>query len=157
MENLETYNRVRSLESPLYKSSVLIGNILFISIAIGASVSFWLLNTPWHYSLGITALAICASTALTVFNHRRAPSCQFCGNNLSFVVRPFLLNSKYLSMQGHKKGDYFYTRCSWGYKPLLKRWAKISHRSLACHHCRLTEEKQSEHYEPVSTDERATL
>jgi hypothetical protein len=92
-----------------------------------------------------------------IINAQRSKHCQYCQQPLGHVVRPLLLNQKYLSLRGQKQGDYFYTLCRWGNNPLQLRWAKISNRSLACHHCRLTEEKQDEHYQIAPPSELLEL
>ncbi|MEE8060046.1 MAG: hypothetical protein V3T17_19770 [Pseudomonadales bacterium] len=153
MENLETYNRVQSLESPLFKNFLLCSYVLLIFIALAAGVSFFITENAWPYALITVFVTVLAYILLTIFDYMHTKSCQYCHQQLGHVVRPFLLTQKYLSMQGFKKGDYFYTQYCWGNNPFQKRWAKISNRSLACHHCRLTEEKQTEHYEAVSPDE----
>ena len=157
MENLETYNRVKSLQSTRFNNGLLACNILLMFIALAGVISFWLMGKPWLYSAGTLAAAVFIYLILSLLERHRPLSCQYCGHSLHVVIRPFLLTSKYLAMRGHKQGDYFYTRCSWGKTPWLKRWAKISNRSLACHHCRLTEEKQTEYYETVSAAELAIL
>jgi hypothetical protein len=58
-------------------------------------------------------------------------------------------------MQGVKEGDYFFTQCTKKSSPFKKHWVKISNRSLACHHCRLSEEMYREHKQNISEKEYA--
>jgi hypothetical protein len=153
MHNIETYNRVRCLESPRLKRLATYRPALLL-LALLACLASTLINQALdQFTVIFVAGAMLCSLAIFLFDKRRIPHCQHCNSPLDYVVRPFLLNSKYLAMHGTKKGDYFYTFCRWGTQPLTQRWAKISRRSLACHHCRLTEERMIEHFDTVSDSE----
>ncbi len=147
MEYLETYNRVPSLESPYSKSILIIGRLLLIAISLAAASSSLWNKQPWDLTLSIVMGSLLAYIILSIARYRREKICQYCKQPLDYVIRPFFLNQEHLSKQGTKRGDHFYTQCYWGGNPLQRRWAKISNRSLACHHCRLSEERQAEHYE----------
>jgi hypothetical protein len=157
MDNLETYNRVKSLSPPLINTLLLSAQVLLIIITLIAIVSYWLVDIAPLYSLAATTSAAIFYFVLPRYARSYQHSCRFCGHPLHLVVRPFLLTQKYLAMQGQKQGDYFFTRCRWGYNLLQKRWVKISNQSLACHHCRLSENRQIEVYAPVSAGELKTL
>ena len=153
MDNIETYNRGPCLESPRLKHLVTYSPVLLL-LALCACLATTLIKQSLDlYTVIFVSSAIFCYLAILLFDKRRILRCQFCNSPLDYVVRPFLLNTKYLTMQGSKKGDYFYTFCRWGAQPMTRRWAKISRRSLACHHCRLTEERIMEHFDTVSDSE----
>jgi hypothetical protein len=153
MDNLETYNRVPSLESPLLKSALLFGYWLLIGATFYGVIGLAFITPAWPHSLIIASGALIAYSLLYYYDNRRTKTCQFCKGPLSTIVRPFILSSKFLTMTGQKHGDYFFTYRAWGKLPFKKRWLKISHQSYACHHCRLSEVKQHEYHQPVSDDE----
>lgn len=157
MNDLDTYNRVRLLESSLHKNLFSTSYILLVLTLLASLADLLLFPDPWPYDLQVSAAALLVFIALVMFDYRRSLRCQYCGDQLGYVTRPFLLTQKYLAMHGVKKGDYFYTRCRWGSRPLQQRWAKISHRSAACHHCRLSEEKHLEYFEEVSAEKQSEL
>ena len=90
-------------------------------------------------------------------DRHRVKHCQFCHTALSTINRPIHLDRQYLSMQGLKEGDYFYTKCRWGANRFVKRWTKISNRYNACHRCRLTEETAYKYYESITLQEQQRL
>ncbi len=147
---LETYNRVKSLESPLIPRLLALSYCLLLLLAAGASISFFMpmLNIPYALLLILMAAALCI--ALYWLGNRFTQHCRFCGGRIELVKRPFLLSAKYLAMKGYKEDGYFYTRCRWGNKPFRQRWAKLSNLSRACHHCRLMEERYTTLYEQPS-------
>ena len=153
MDNLETYNRVPSLESPLLKNLLLSSYWLLIVIALYGFISLAFLAQPWSSSLLISIGALSAYVLLYGYDLQRSRTCQFCKGALSTIIRPFILSPKFLAMTGQKEGDYFYTYRIWGKVPFKKRWLKISQQSLACHHCRLSEIKQQECHQAVSDTE----
>lgn len=152
--DLETYNRVPNLESTVFKN-VLVGIMitLFVSTAACAVAFIVLIKPPTLVAWG-GALSGLALIILGVIYRRRKRRCQFCGSALGTVLRPFLLTSKYLAIQGVKQGNYFYMKSN---KTLQSAWVKISNQTVACHHCRLTEEQHSEFTEPVTQAELETL
>jgi hypothetical protein len=153
MHNIETYNRVPSLDSPRLKRLATYSPALLL-LALLACLGTTLINRSLNpYSVIFVSGALLCYLAIFLYDKRRTLRCQYCHSTLDYVVRPFLLNTKYLAMQGIKKGDYFYTFCRWGARPVTRRWAKISRRSLACHHCRLTEERMMEHFDTVTDAE----
>ena len=171
MNNLNTYNRVPALESQLTRRVLSVAYALLLLGAGFGLASYLLLPKPWPYTLlgSATLLIVC----LVVTNlHSHSPKrCRYCGSTLSYAIRPFLLTEKYLSMEGRKSGNYFYTQT----KPKKQRppagngngaqnpqpnrvgWVKLSNQSLACHHCRLTEDKYRVVQEIASPDEIAAL
>ena len=153
MDNLDTYNRVPSLESATIKTSLLLTYCLLILIVISSISSLWLLNPNWPYAAHCAAAAILLYAIIVIVDKRRQRHCQFCGQALSTVVRPFLLTAQYLNMQGTKDGEYFITYAAKGTAPWAKRWVKISNQSSACHHCRLTEESYKVTYQAISPEE----
>lgn len=157
MQNLETYNRVNSLQAKLVRGLLSFFYTSLLVIALGSLISLIFLFNAWIYSISAGSGALILFILIYMRDNAREKTCQFCHNTLTYITRPFLLNQKYLAMQGSKIGDHFYTRCSWGNRPFHKRWAKISNRSLACHHCRLTEEKSSEYFQTVSAQELERL
>ncbi len=157
MDNLETYNRVKSLSPPLMHTLLLSTHLLLIPVTLMAIVSYWLIDIPALYSFGTATIAAILYFAFSRYARDRRQFCRFCRQPLHYVIRPLLLTQKYLDMRGQKQGDYFFTRRVWGYNPLQKRWVKISNQALTCHHCRLSEHRQIEVYEPVSRHELSTL
>lgn len=153
--NLDTYNRVKVLQAPLFNRRIVI--IALLLIAVAAVTCLLIIDPAWQQSLITAIITLAMLGAIYRYCRRRGQLCLHCGNSLSYIVRPLLLTPRYLSMQGHKQGDSFYSRCRWGKNPFQQRWAKITNRSLACHHCRLTEEKQTAHHEAVSPEELARL
>ncbi|ARN75464.1 hypothetical protein [Oceanicoccus sagamiensis] len=157
MDNLETYNRVSSLERPLPKTLLLsVYTLLFFTIIMGA-INFAVSAIDQPVLDYISIAALIAYILIYIIDGHRHRYCQHCGDRLTRITRPFLLTSKFLSMEGRKQGDYFYTRSRRHLWSLTPRWTKISQQSLACHHCRLTEEKQTESYEAASEAEIAQL
>ncbi len=157
MENLDTYNRVPTLESKHKRNILQSIYILLLLVAIAGFATWWVLPEPWQYTAHSAGLALTMYVVLVLYDRRKTKPCKFCGNSLNYVVRPLLLTDKYLTMEGQKMDDYFYTRCYWGNQPFRKRWAKISNRSKICHHCRLMEENSRQYYEPVSPEEQEQL
>ena len=157
MEDLNTYNRVQSLETLLLKNMLVISHAVLLPIILLGSISLLILENSWPYTFSITLSALLAYLSLSTIYYRRSKRCRYCRRQLDYVIRPLLLTSKYLSLQGNKKGDYFFTRCRWGSQPFTRRWVKISNRSLTCHHCRLSEKKQTEHYQSPSAKELANI
>ncbi len=152
MDNLETYNRVPSLERPLPKTVLLSVYTLLIFIIIGGVINLAFLGIEEPILDYLTIAAFIVYILIYSIDLKRSRYCQHCQSKLSTINRPFLLTPKFLAMRGQKQGDYFYTEARWGAAP-FKRWAKISQQSLACHHCRLSEEKQVEHYEVATEQE----
>lgn len=157
MDNLKTYNRVKELESKKARTFLFVCYISSIIVAIGGLAALFFNKDLWTYSAIAATTAIILARLIYMIDNRREKSCQFCGNILSYITRPFLLKGKYLSMHGVKEGNYFFTQRTRKTSPFKKCWTKISNRSLACHHCRLSEETYSEYYEPPSEKELTVL
>jgi hypothetical protein len=151
--NIETYNRVPSLASLLLKRSIAVVYSLLLLAILGSIASIPLNPSTVTYAVIIIIGSTASFLILFKLNNSRTLRCRFCHGPLEYVIRPFFLNSKYLGMEGTKQGDYFFTLCRWGLQPWHKRWAKISRCSLACHHCKLTEERVIEHYDNVTETE----
>lgn len=156
MEKLETYNRVPTLESQFIRQFLTIGYSVLIFAAVLGFSSYLLLSKPWPHTLLVSATTLVICLLVNNYDHYRPKHCRYCGSPLRLVVRPLLLTQKYLSMEGRKVGNYFYTRRKPG---LLSDpcWVKLSNQSMACHHCRLTEEKYREIQEIPSAEELRTL
>ena len=157
MKDLETYNRVPSLESPLLKSSVFALYVALTFIAIGGSIKFIVVDNSVLLSLATLCGAAALFVLVYIYDSTRTHYCQFCSGKLVSIIRPLILTNKFLAMTGSKRGDFFFTYCSWGKIPFVKRWTKISNRSLACHHCRLAETKQFAFHEPLDDMEAAQI
>jgi hypothetical protein len=153
MTNLDTYNRVKSLELNRLGTLVNLCYFSLILFILGGLASPVLPSGQFIPPISSVAGATLILAAVYYWDRKRRKKCQFCGHMLSFVNRPFLLDNNYLSMKGLKEGDYFYTKCVWGTYPLIKRWTRISNRSIVCHHCRLTEERSSKYFESISQGE----
>lgn len=152
--DLKTYNRVPALESTIVKNALLSAMAaLFVSTA-GCAVMFMVMAKPPVLLAWAGALSGLILIILVALYQRRRRRCQFCGSALSKVLRPFLLTSKYLAIQGVKQGDYYYMKST---KALQSGWVKISNQAVACHHCRLTEEQHRECIEPVTPAELEAL
>jgi len=154
--DLNTYNQVTALPSNRLRGMLAAIYIALLIAAVGCAAVFAIAGAASSYTLA-AALAVPLLLLLLSLNRRRVKRCQFCSNPLNYITRPMLLTQKHLATEGTKQGDYFYTRCYWGLIPLRKRWAKISNRALACHHCRLTEHHSSEHYQPPTATELAAI
>lgn len=152
MSDLETYNRVPTLESQFIKRLLVTGYVAMVFVAALGLASYLLLADPWPHTLLISGAILVACLLVINFDNHRPRRCQFCRSTLDPVIRPLLLTDKYLSMEGRKIGNAFYTRQKQG---LLqrKRWVKLSNQSLACHHCRLTEEAYREVQQTPSAEE----
>ncbi|WP_101757530.1 hypothetical protein [Oceanicoccus sp. KOV_DT_Chl] len=155
MDNLATYNRVPSLESKTIKASFILVYSLLLLAIIGSLAATLVFPDISHYLISGAIAATILYSAIAYLDARRKRHCQFCKQTLSSVIRPLLLNSQYLNMQGKKHGDYFITHGSWGLIPFKKRWVKISNHSMSCHHCRLIEEGYKPMYQPLSPEELA--
>lgn len=142
-----------SLDSPVRKTFILCCFATLLIGTIGGLASVAVFWPEWQYPLIASVIFLSAYTGLYLAEKRHIARCQYCHSRLDEVVRPFLLSSRYLALQGVKRGDYFFTYCRWGKLSFRKRWAKISRRSRACHHCRLTEERLTEHYETPTEKE----
>lgn len=154
MTHLNTYNRVKSLESKRFSTLI---NLYYLSLLISIIGSLVILALITSLRIPAISWAIGGTLILAVsyyWDRNRPKSCQFCDTTLSMVNRPIVLNSNYLSMKGLKEGNYFYTKCRWGANPLIERWTKISNRSKVCNHCRLTEETIVRHFESVTLEEQ---
>lgn len=157
MNNLATYNRVRTLAQTPYKNLLSLCYLLFLFIAFISLGNLWLNSGSWSYNKLAIGLSISACILLSLFARRSKQHCRFCGGPLVNIERPFILTPKFLKLNGHKIGQSFYTYKNSSILLGKKQWVKISIHSLACHHCRLTEEKQVEHHEPASTIEVESL
>jgi hypothetical protein len=153
MDKLSTYNRVRDLEAPWILQGYNVSYGVLLTFITAGSLWLWQSSNPWPYIVHSLLIAMGIFAALRCIQHYRLSRCQFCGSALTEITRPLILTQKFLSLNGTKQGDYFYTEHTPFLMPFSKRWIKISSRSLACHHCRLTEEKCREHYENIGDDE----
>lgn len=153
---LDTYNRVRELQSPLVRS-LLIAIHLTLALVTVASAVWWFIIENRGLAAAIFIIAITLLTIVFLKSRNRRLSCRYCDNELINITRPMILTPRFLAIHGMRHGDYFFTQRR-GIDTLFnKQWIKISNRSLACHHCRLTEERQHEHCEPVSQIEVETI
>ena len=157
MTNLDTYNRVRSLER---KRLFTLVNLCYTSLLLcvaGSVASIAVVNSWYVPAASLASVSILAFTSFYFWDRHRVKHCQFCHTALSTINRPIHLDRQYLSMQGLKEGDYFYTKCRWGANRFVKRWTKISNRYNACHRCRLTEETAYKYYESITLQEQQRL
>jgi len=154
--DLNTYNQVAALSSNRLRALLSIVCSGLLIIAVSSAVVFTVLDTFKGYKLA-ALIAVPLLLILLFFSRRQGQHCQFCHHSLSYITRPMLLTQKLLAKEGIKQGDYFYTRCYWGVLPFKKRWVKISNRTLACHHCRLTEHHSREHYQQPMAEELAAI
>ena len=154
--DLETYNRVRDLQSQGLKRLLIACYVILLSTFVIGISSYLLLAEPWPHTLLISTAALVSCLLILNYDNHSPPRCRFCHTPLTRVVRPLLLTQTYLSMEGKKSGDYFYTRRRQG---LFKgyRWVKLSNQSLACNHCRLMEETYREVEELPGEEESREL
>ena len=153
MQNIETYNRVPALDSTVHRHIILYGYALSALAVIFSLFGLLVEWLPWLCALITGLSAVVSIIILRVVEFKRVKRCKQCRSALDSITRPFILNAKNLASHGTKIGDYFFSYCRWGNRPFTKRWAKISRRSLACHHCRLTETRAIDCYEHVSVAE----
>lgn len=156
MDKLETYNRVPVLESQFVKRFLILCYLLNLIAAIACIFSYWVIRQPWPYALLGVGCTIVVSLLLLNYDSHRPKKCRYCHSKLEFVVRPLVLNSDYLTLEGRKVGNYFYTRDKKGIAG-ANRWLKLSNQALVCHHCRLTEATHRIIPEPVSGEEKQRL
>ena len=156
MDSPETYNRVKHIEASSSKALLKILNSLLFVIFTTSLIAIFLSLTPLIPSL-ITAV-ISALLFIVIWRSlaHRKKRCRFCKTPLHHIYRSMILSPEYLAMQGFKLGDFYYAPCSWGKKHSPTGWAKISHRAIACHHCRISREGYQASYEPLSEHELAT-
>ncbi|MFT7127956.1 MAG: hypothetical protein ACI89U_000060 [Gammaproteobacteria bacterium] len=157
MTNLDTYNRVKSLESPRFSSLINLGYFSLVLSIVGSLGCVILINSLFILASSLAAGTTLALTALYYWDQKRPKRCQFCDTTLAIVNRPIILDKHFLSMMGLKEDDYFYTKCRWGINRFFKRWTKISNRSKVCHHCRLTEESTVKRFESITLEELQTI
>jgi len=157
MDQLETYNRVASLEPPTTKTILTSIYSLLLLIGLTAMVSAIIAHLPWHYALIIALACLLVIGATHHFQQQRAKSCRFCTGPLSHHHRPLLLTAEFLSMQGFKQDEYFYTLRRHPTPLSKKRPVKISNRCLTCHHCRLTEHQNRQYIQALNKNEIASL
>lgn len=157
MDNFETYNRVGNLEAPWIKSVMSAFHIILISAALVFLLSAYLNIWLWQTALLATTAAAIIATSLKLYDLKRARRCRQCHDELGHIDRELLLGAEYLAMKGIKQGNSFYTRCRWGNQPFVSRWAKISHRARACHHCRLSEIGHYQYFEPIDAAQLSQL
>lgn len=138
MEKLETYNRVPALESQRIRRILVVCYVINVMALIACVIGYWIVKQPLPYALLGVAISLIAGFLLINYDNHRQKTCRFCGNGLSFVVRPLVLNQQYLSMDGKKVGNHFYTLKKAGLLGRL-RWSKLSNQALVCHNCRLSE------------------
>lgn len=152
MEKLETYNRVPALESQRIRRILIVCYIINVMALIACVIGYWILKQPLPYALLGVAISLIAGFLLINYANHRQKTCRFCGNGLSLVVRPLVLNQQYLSMDGKKVGNNFYTRRKTGLFGRL-RWSRLSNQALVCHNCRLSETTHRIVQETASEDE----
>ena len=157
MDNFETYNRVNNLESPWVHSCFSALHLILISAILVFLLLAYLDVWPWQTSVLATTTAAVMSLILKFYDIKRSRRCHQCRSKIGYVDRELLLGDKYLAMRGSKHGDCFYTQCRWGNRPFITRWAKISHRARACHHCRLSEVGHYQYFEPFSAEQLTQL
>lgn len=149
MDQLDTYNQVQALESRRFHY----GQILISTFSIVSAfliISFVVNEPPWWLYLGIAGVLLLAFFPIASWLlSDRKKHCQFCRSELHYITRPMLLTDKYLKMKGNVRGMCFYTQL----ESNSEQWVKISKQSLACHHCRLIEARQTEQVDKASHDE----
>lgn len=157
MDSSDTYNRVKQIEASTCRVILkAINSLLFTLFATSLAAAF-LAITPFIPSLVVAAIAALAFIGIWYIIANRDRNCRFCGNALHHINRSMILSAEYLSMQGVKKGDFYFAPCKWGKKHSPTGWAKISHRAIACHHCRISREGYHPFFEPVSEHELAEI
>lgn len=147
---LETYNRVKSLESSLIRKLLALSYSLLLLVGTAAIASLFIPAIAIPYAPLLILIVFVLGMILYRFGSRLTQYCRFCGGKIDLVKRPFLLSAKYLAMKGYKEDGHFYTRCRWGNNPFRQRWVKLSNLSKACHHCRLMEERYNTVYQQPS-------
>ena len=157
MDNVETYNRVGNLEAPWVRSCFSASYLILFSGAVVCLVLAYLKTLPLTTALIAAAASGVIAGLIKYYDVKRPRHCHHCRCEIGHITRELLLTSEYLGMNGIKQGDNFYTQCRWGNQPFITRWAKISHRARACHHCRLSEEGYFQHFEPVSAEQLREL
>lgn len=157
MDNFDTYNRVDNLQATWVHSCFSALHILLISAALVFFTLAYLDLWSWQESLLATSIAAAISLSLKFYDLKRPRRCRQCRGEIGHIHRELRLSDKYLAMNGIKQGDSFYTQCRWGSRPFVSRWAKISHRSRACHHCRLSEIGHYQYFEPVTAEQLRQL
>lgn len=157
MDNFKTYNRVSNLEAPWVQSCFSTFYIILLSATVVFLVLAYLEAWSWQASLIAATMAAIIAAGLKLLDIKRPRHCQQCSGEIGHINRKLLLSTEYLAMNGIKQGESFYTQCRWGNQPFITRWAKISHRARACHHCRLSEVGYFQYFEPVSTEQLREL
>lgn len=152
MDKLETYNRVPSLESQRVKTILIACYLINVIAAIACVMSYWVAHQPLPYALLGVAVSLVVGVLLLNYDNHRQKYCRYCGSALSSVIRPLVLNQEFLSMDGKKMGDWFFTPRKVGLFGKVQ-WVKMSNQALVCHSCRLTETTHRVVQEPVSASE----
>lgn len=157
MDTFKTYNRVSNLEAPWVQSCFSAFNIALLSATLVFLVLAYIDIWPWKTALLATIITAIITASLKLLDIKRSRHCQQCHSEIGHIDRELLLSPQYLAMDGIKQGNSFYTQCRWGNRPFITRWAKISHRARACHHCRLSETGYYQYFESVSAEQLRQL
>ena len=153
MDTFATYNKVKSLTQEFY-GRLLSSVYLLLIFIIVSSISCLLLGIETWPVLNLTLIASPILLIVIYIKDKTSKrQCRYCQGGLIEITRPLILTPEYLAMNGHKKGNYFYAYYQQKFNPFKKQWTKISHHSMACQHCRLTEEKKFKRHVVITESE----
>ena len=148
----DSYNRLPSLESKkansLFVSSILV--VFFANVGLLLQVSQG--SRDWSLLMIVGLVSTLLLLVLWAKYRRRKIVCRSCGEGLSEAPRPLSLNYGYLSRGGLiLVGTFSALR----HKPWRRNntWFKLTRWTLACHQCKLLEEKHFLKYLPLAADE----
>jgi hypothetical protein len=157
MQNLQTYNRVKTLDNKAKKNGFIALGVLCLSGSIASALYGFLLAPEALYliaSLVLSTVLLSGAALLIKQGRHLHMQCQFCHSDLEIIDLPFQFKNRHITGAGLKLDDQlFEEERVQGHKQWVRRyqWA------LACHHCRLYETTYSESFKLATPREMAKI